>query len=96
MGFLTTESGRRLACDGATAGQQFDNYLHVHTNAVDFVEAARLFGDARETGTLKYEENAELYVFRGYTELLGVQVDPLIQKPGELLIRLQRREEGTT
>lgn len=91
--FLTLASGRQIACDAASVGNPLNNYLHIHTNALDFVEAARVFGDPRETETIKFDGPNEVTVFRGYTTLLGVAKDPLIDKPGALLIRLQRPEK---
>ena len=93
MHTLTLASGREIPCDGATAGQQYSDYLHIHTAALGFVEAAQLFSDPAQTETIKYEESEELYVFRGFTTLLGISADPLIRRPGELLIRLQRPEK---
>ena len=84
MSTLTTATGRTIACDSVAHGYQFEDYLHVRTNALTMVDAA-------ETETLVDTDGEASTVYSGYTELLGVSQDPLLQRPGELLIRLRRR-----
>ena len=95
MGKLTTASGLVFDCDGATTGRQYSNYLHIHTNALDFIEAAKIFSDPAETLRLQYDEKDVAYIFDNYTIILGIEADPVIQKPGELLIRLGKKEDLT-
>ena len=90
MGTLTTASGRTIPCDSVAHGYQFENYLHIRTNALTMVEAVTIFADAAETETLVYSDADASTEYSGYTELIGVGIDPLLQRPGELLIRLRR------
>lgn len=90
MSTLTTATGRTIPCDSVAHGYQFEDYLHVRTNALTMVEAVTIFANAAETETLIYSEGEASTVFSGYTELLGISQDPLLQRPGELLIRLRR------
>ena len=90
MSTLTTASGRTIPCDSVAHGYQFENYLHIRTNALTMVEAVTIFADAAETETLVYSDADASTEYSGYTELIGVGIDPLLQRPGELLIRLRR------
>jgi len=85
---LTLGSGRQIACRIANTGSQYREVLHIHTDAVDFAEAAKLFGDPRETETIKFEDAGNVHVFRGYTVLHKIEEDPMIREPGMLLIWL--------
>ena len=91
MSTLTTARGRTIPCDSVAHGYQFEDYLHVRTNALTMVEAVTIFADKAETETLVDTDGEASTVYSGYTELLGVSQDPLLQRPGELLIRLRRR-----
>lgn len=101
MTILTTAKGRQIECDSVVRSAQF-NYLFIHTNALTRLEVDEIFGNPEELTTLTAVETLEFTteegpqeatstrVYHDFTVLDVVQRSPLIDKPGELMIWLQR------
>lgn len=102
MTILTTATGREIVCDSVVRSAQF-NYLFIHLNSLTRIEVDEIFGKPEELEELEAVETFEYpdgeegmrtatstRVYHGFTVLDVVQRSPLIDKPGELMIWLQR------
>lgn len=101
MTILTTAKGRDIVCDSVVRSSQF-NYLFIHTDVLTRIEIDEIFGDPEELTELRAVEYLELptdegtqevtvtRVYHDFTELDTVKRSPLIDKPNELMIFLQR------
>lgn len=93
---LTTALGEQIACETIVYSERYQ-FLHIHTGALTAVEAARIFSDPEQTGTLTaVDDDGAPRVYRDFTELWSVQRSPFV--PDALMIWLQRpaakNEEG--
>lgn len=64
--------------------------LHIHVDGASVQRLTETFSDKEATARMIYRHEDGEDVFSGYTNLLGIQLDPLGDNPTALLVRLGR------